>query len=279
MTGRRWLAASAVALVMAVGASGCSQLPGGVDGELANAWAMPGEPKGYEPVDGACFLTYLIGTASVKSAPPVDCSQPHEAETVYVGDSPGGSEADQFAFCEKKVNAALGRDWRGLRVTFEVILPTVAAIKAGAKWIRCDVREVRDIEQEMAATRTGRLKDGLDALALGCFQASGKDYTLTAVACGQKHNAEYVGSVTGTGSKLPETDSQWAPIHDRCAVLLAAFLGVSISQYAGKYSGLAGVVSNDWDKGERGVRCFLYLGKTKMTGSAKGKKLAPPRYS
>jgi len=278
MTGRRWLAACAAALAMTIGATGCSQLPDGVDGKLTDAWAVPAEPKGYEPVDGACYATFTRGTASVRDVPPVDCAESHSGETIYTGDNPGGTVAQQFAFCEEKINTGFGRDWRSLRIEISVVLPTASAIKGGAKWIRCDAREVKDVDSEGGVTRKGRLRDSVAQLALGCFQAAGSDYTLTAVDCGQKHNTEFVGAFTATGV-YPEKDSQWAPLHTRCRVLGATYLGITAAQYYTKYSNLAAVISPDWDHGQRGVRCYLYLGKTTMTGSAKGKKLTPPRYS
>jgi len=280
MTGRRWLTACALALVATMGMAGCAQLPEGVDGKLADAWTVPAEPKGYTPQEGACYVSFALGTASVRDTPPVDCSQEHESETLFAGDVPASQDTPMklYAFCEQKVNAALGRDWRDFRLEIDVVRPTAAAMKAGAAWVRCDARELKDIANERTVRRTGRIKDGLAKLALGCFQTINKDYELAELACAQRHNTEYIASFTG-GSEYPTTESQWAPLHRRCQSLTAKYLGISEAQMTARYSNLAGPMSNAWDKGERGVRCFLYLGKTKMTGSAKGKGASVPRFS
>ncbi|NUR69353.1 MAG: septum formation family protein [Hamadaea sp.] len=294
MRSRRGIAAVALILAGGLALSGCSALTG-TDGDLADDWAALPAPKSFVP-DRGCHAKETDSSATATEFAVVDCTKSHETETLYVGEFSGSvasastppetdskDAADAFDTCEEQVNKVLGYDWRDLRLALRLVTPSSAAWKGGAHWFACDVIELADLENAETKSRMSNIQDGLPTLPLGCFTAteSGGDLTMAEVECSASHNSEYVGSFEpAAGVAYPTTDAGWDVLHEKCDEIAAAYLGISGSQFDKSYSEIAWATSKKyWSAGNNNVRCFLWLGKAKMTGSAKGKKTAVPKWA
>jgi Septum formation len=294
MRNRRGIAAVALVLASGLALSGCGILSG-TDGDLANDWAALPAPKSFVP-DRGCHAKETDSSVTATQFAAVDCTTSHETETLYVGEFSGSAAsgttppetdskeaAEAFDTCETEVDKVLGYDWRDLRLALKVVTPSSAAWKGGARWFACDVIELTDLESGDTKTRTTNIQDGLPTLPLGCFTAteSGSDLTMAEVDCSKSHNSEYVGSFTPAASvAYPTSESGWKVLHDKCDNIAASFLGVSGSTFDKNYSEIAWAISKKyWPAGNNNVRCFLWLGKSKMTGSAKGKSSSVPKWS
>jgi len=294
MRHRRGIAAIALVLAAGLGLSGCSALTG-TDGDLADDWSALPAAKGFVPERG-CHAKETDSSATATEFAVVDCTTSHQTETLYVGEFSGTAAsgttppetdskdvADAFDTCEEQVNKVLGYDWRDLRLELKLVTPSSPAWKGGARWFACDVIEVADLENAETKARTANIQDALKTLPLGCFTAteSGSDLTMAEVACTTSHNSEYVGSFTPAASvAYPANDAGWDVLHEKCDEVAAAYMGVTGSQFDKSYSEIAWATSKKyWSAGNNNVRCFLWLGKGKMTGSAKGKGTAVPKWS
>ncbi|NUT33694.1 MAG: septum formation family protein [Hamadaea sp.] len=290
---RRGLATGVVALATVVALGGCSLL--GTDGDLTDDWAAISAPKGFVP-ERACHGKSHFGPATVKEFAPVDCTTKHEAETLFVGEFSGSAAsgssvpktdddavASAYDQCEEEVNKVLGYDWRDLRVDLRLVTPSSEAWKGGARWFACDVVELEDLEDAEEKSIQVGIQDRLKELPLGCFTAteSGGELTMKEVDCSTSHNSEYVGSFTPAANVVyPNTEAQWDVLHEGCDKAAAEYLGVSASEFDKRYSEIAWATSKKyWEAGNNGVRCFLWLGKAKMTGTAKGKGTAVPKWA
>jgi hypothetical protein len=175
------------------------------------------------------------------------------------------------------VKARLGRDWRDFRFNVVVHLPTAAAWKAGARWVRCDAvipRDLAHMDDGDLVPLEGPLEGPLlQTLVLGCFAyKSAPDASLTGVECSQPHNAEYVGTdFMPVGTKYPMVDGDWDKLHEKCFVLAAAFVGVTRSALT---TGVSSWIENEsrWLGGDRSIRCYLWLDEKTMSASAKGSR-------
>ncbi|MCP2328531.1 hypothetical protein HDA40_007038 [Hamadaea flava] len=294
MRHKRGIATIALVLAAGLGMSGCSALTG-TDGDLANDWSALPAPKSFVP-DLGCHARETDASATATEFAVVDCAKSHETETVYVGvfsgsaasastppDTDSKDAADAFNACEEQADKVLGQDWRDLRVELKLVTPSSAAWKGGAHWFACDVIELADLENAETKARTAAIKEGVDKLPLGCFTAteSGGDLKMAEVECSSSHNSEYVGSFEPAASvAYPTTDAGWDVLHEKCDEVAAAYMGISGSQFDKSYSEIAWATSKKyWAAGNNNVRCFLWLGKSKMSGSAKGKKTTVPKWS
>src|SRR5439155_26367929 len=82
---RRGSIAAVLVGAVALLAAGCGRPPG-VDGDLTNNWPAMPEAKIAVRADHACYRTYsATQDAFARIRDPVECSGPHEVETVHVG--------------------------------------------------------------------------------------------------------------------------------------------------------------------------------------------------
>jgi hypothetical protein len=288
MTGRRWLVVGVTALAMAMGAAGCS-LPEGVDGKLADKWAMPPAAQQVDPKTGECHLgqsEQVVLTTELT----VDCAKSHMRETTYVGTFTGVSaslsrppqlrtsasaqdkaaQTKAYEECSKQTSAYLGHTWYDMRLRLEIVLPSDAAWQAGRKWFRCDLEEI-NVDTDDIHAREGSLKGFTLPTACMSNPESGPS---TIVACTTKHNAEYAGSfLNPMVGKKPSSDADYEPIHTRCRALIATYIGATASQVR-FLTGTSIWWDYDydyWSTGRRVVHCALWFNKKTMIGSAKGK--------
>jgi hypothetical protein len=289
MAVKRWKMAGVTTLaVITLLASGCTPEVSGVDLDLTDDWAaLPaGEP--FKPAVGSCHKAKYAETGTLGAYDPVSCASDHYGETVHVGQFTGpaaeGSSAPNvsteimntaFAECDKEATAYVGQEWRNGRLSLKVTVPGSQAWSGGARWFRCDLNELTNVTEDPEwVQRKASLKGSMEpALRLGCFSQSGSGDTikdLPEVDCAKEHNAEYTGSFIAPANKsYPKETAEWSYFHDQCRNTVAQFVGIS-RDAAGKYGVISWPYRRDaWAGGDRGVRCFLWLDKKSMTGSAK----------
>lgn len=286
---RRWIGTIAVGGVLALAVAGCGN-PAGVDGELTDDWAALPEPVGFVPAAGACHpepeaIGYL------RTYRPVECAQPHAAETLHLGTVTGAEAASETPpgsgsaarrvlrdACEKQVNEQLGGDWRTARLGLALVLPSPDAWRGGARWYRCDVREVRSVENGTPVERTGSLRGvlrGSSELALGCFRPKiVKDSVsgMEPVACTTRHRSEFAGIWTAPDTSYDAFVENTERAHQGCRGVIASYTKIPND---GDIRFRVGTIyyhpnEQDWRDGNRGVQCFLWVDDRDLTRSMKG---------
>lgn len=286
---RRWWTAVAVGAVAVLALAGCGA-PGGADGNLTDDWPGFGPAKGFVPENGACH-TIVQDVGYLSGYNPVGCTEPHRAETLYVGTLTGadagrgtppraGSNGMRTARaeCDRQVSKAVGADWRSGRVMVSVVFPSALAWTGGARWFRCDAAEVASLDDISVIAREASLKNALkpgSPLAHGCFNPKlSKDdiEEMRPVACTAKHHAEFVGIYQAPDITYAEFGRTSLRAHKACRGLIAKYVKVpnnSDMQYR------AGTIiyhpyEQEWKDGNRGVQCFLWLDDRTLTRSLKG---------
>jgi hypothetical protein len=241
-----------------------------------------------------CHDAAYSASGPLEAFAPVDCAESHRAETVYVGTFAGAAAGGTapptkgsaewraaYAECDDRTRTFLGGDFRYGRLWLGVVLPSASGWRGGARWFRCDVFEVPNVEEfDDPVAREGSLKGALAApspLALGCFQvtasADGSIDSMAASACTKAHNSEFVGVFTApAGSAYPKTDADWTRMHTGCRTAVAGYVKVPNDDELRFRTGTVAVpnLQDDWQSGNTGVRCYLYLKAAKFTRSLKG---------
>jgi hypothetical protein len=274
--------------------SACGALPAGADGDLTNQWAAMAEPKSWRPGEAQCSENFR-DVSYRSSYRPVACDQSHTYETVAVGDftgdaaarttSPSAGSADlraAWADCDKKVTAFIGGEWRNGALWFGLSVPSPAAWEGGARWYRCELSAL-DGQYGDPVQRTASLRDEFtreSALRFGCFQYGTE---LVPIACNKGHNAEFVGVWNAGNTPFSSLNGMKTKIARECRGVIARFAKVPND---GNISYRSGVVWNwpakaDWEAGDHGVRCHVWLDKKKITKSLRnaGTKGLPINYA
>jgi hypothetical protein len=280
---RRWIAVAGGAAAVLTLMAGCS-LPEGVDGALTDDWPAAQAPQVWSPKAGDCHRANVPEVVTLLEYRPIACGEQHAVETVHVGTFTGehaardtvpplGSNAHRAAFgeCVTKTTEYLGDDFRTGRVWLQVGLPSGNAWTGGARWFHCDVWEyANDDEWDVEVSRDGSLRDSLRGdrpLGFGCFAVTEKSdeiENMEPVACDKPHNAEFVGIAIAKDVRYPTDEkAQWEVMGKLCWGQVAAYAGLkndsSLSYRADLiYQNLG---QRQWDRGNRGVRCYLYLDK------------------
>jgi Septum formation len=274
---RRWSALVAACVLAGGLLAGCA--PAGVDGNLVDDWPAMAEPKIFTPASPACHASAYRVTSSASTYETVDCNKTHGTETIHVGtlrgengsgnappaeDSPAMRAA--YGECEQESEDFLGDDWRAGRLWLGVTFPSPEGWTGGARWFRCDLIEVTSKEDDTPITRTASLKDALSGerpLGFSCYQVTSKNDTVTEMKpldCTASHNAEFVGVYE------PPDDAY----HAACRNLIAKYVGISSSTAKNAGSVASPFSKEEWERGNRGVRCHVWLEDKKTTKSLKG---------
>jgi Septum formation len=291
---RRAVGVAVLGGLLAAMLAGCGN-PAGVDGDLVDDWKAQSEATSFVPESGVCHLSLpdeerLISRTQYN---PLDCGTEHHYETVYVGELTGtakdasgppeaGSEGARKAFqeCNTKVNEYVGADWRGGRLDLYVYYPAKTAWEGGSRWFRCDVAEIESLDSTEIKRRSGNLKDVLKAaapIAFGCFRAvlagGGQEISaMNAVACGQAHGAEYAGVWTAPETSYADFEKNTQRAHDGCRGVVAKWAKVPND---GNIKFRTGTIiyfptEDEWNNGDRGVQCFLWISDQNLRRSMKG---------
>ncbi|MFU8873515.1 septum formation family protein [Micromonospora sp. SL4-19] len=291
---RRWYGLAAVAAVMAVTVSGCGSLTGH-EGDLTANWPPLRQAEQFAPKAGDC---HVIANQSsyLTSYEPVDCGQPHLVETFHLGTFTGsladrpapppvGSAAIRPAFdeCDARVTAFVGGDWRGARLTIQVVPPSPNGWTGGARWFRCDVFEPNDTADggnyrirpyDQPIERTSSLRDvlkGASPLVYGCLNED-EWGNFQQITCTKAHEFEYVGSWKAPDGRYADADRDEDAIHAKCRTLVARYANVPVDGMLRYRTGTTYRLPSEeaWTRGDRGIRCFHWSGGKKLTRSIKG---------
>ncbi|ATO13752.1 hypothetical protein CO540_07870 [Micromonospora sp. WMMA2032] len=286
---RRWWAAVAAGAVAVLALGGCGA-PAGVDRDLADDWPAFAAPVGFVPKADVCHPT-VADVGYLSGYQPVDCATTHRAETLHVGTLTGPEAARSapprggsaglraaHADCARQVTKAVGADWRSGRLQLSVVFPSAPAWSGGARWYRCDVAEVNDLDDGTVTERQGSLRAALkpgSPLALGCFNPKlVKDdiEAMRPVACTAKHHAEFVGIWQAPDISYAEFQRTSLRAHKACRGLIATYAKVPND---GNMQYRAGTIiyhpyEQQWRDGDRGVQCFLWVSDRTLTRSVRG---------
>lgn len=285
----RVVAVLALAGATLAAASGCGKV------ELANDWPAIAEPTGWEPKAGACSSSF--SEVTYRSAYRAgDCSGAHRYETVHIGQFKGDAAAltkppaadstamqAAWAECDTKTTEFLGGEWRGGFIDVDVSLPSAGNWEGGARWFLCEVSSPEK-DYNGVRDRSASLKGefaGDSSLEYGCSMRTDGQPTVF-VACTEPHNTEFVGVFNATDSR-EEIGKNLATVHQKCRSLIAAYTGVPDDGNMKYRTGSWYFVASDaaWAAGDRGVRCFMWMGSKKFTRSVKGggTKVLPINYA
>ncbi|MCY1142318.1 septum formation family protein [Actinoplanes sp. Pm04-4] len=272
---RRWAAAVAGVLMLAL--TGCSDRPGGVDGDLTNGWAPPPAAQQFRPAAAQCHAD-LVDEGTIDDYAPVACRGPHRAETVAVADLPelpaGERRGRAFRECSKRVTTFLGGDWRTGWLVLQPVLPSAAAWTGGARWYRCDLAQTSPSGGDLVR-RSGSLKGalaGAGQIRMTCADPSVVGERVVAmrpVACAGRHTAEFAGVFESKRAAVAALTA--AEMEKGCHSTIARFTGIPDNGSVRHRVGWLGFPPDaaSWKLGDRAVRCFLWLNGELMTGTYK----------
>jgi putative regulator of septum formation len=264
--------------------AGCAGRPAGVDGDLVNNWSAMPEAKLPVPAEHACYHVHVDAGDVETPPPPVECANTHSLETIHVGTfagadagradpPPAGGPGQRAAYqeCAAAAKSFLGDDWRTGRVDLLVALPSTVHWGAGARWFRCDLIEYQDLNGYEVVERAGSMQGSLrpgQPLRLGCFTVTSKDDAIdvmTAVACTASHNAEFAGVFDAPDGPYPGDEKQRRALDGAgCRAVIAAFAAIPNDRTFQYRTGFisAPYSRSEWEQGNRGVRCYIWPGRT-----------------
>ncbi|MEV4508281.1 septum formation family protein [Dactylosporangium sp. NPDC049525] len=284
----------AVLALVLLAVAGCTEVPGGVDKDLVDEWAMLGEAKVPEPRAGDCWTTQAANVIELlhtsHSVVQTPCDFSHVVETVHVGHFTGpladadrapslDEMADTYAACDAELTKFLGGSWQDGRVRMLVYAPSGSQWKGGARFFRCDVAAMRS-ERGLLGPRTTTLKDALRPggdMLLGCgtkIETGGSWTDVDPLACTAPHDVEFVGNVASASAVFPtDVKARTAAWGTACLDKLRSYTGMPDSALAKAKAAYAFwplvVAQDEWKAGNHNARCYLSLPK-KITRSLKG---------
>lgn len=288
----RWFAGGFVGVASGLLLAGCAA-PEGIDGDLTDGWPAMPAAVGWEPEVGTCHHGDYQTSSPLIAYQPVDCQSGHLTETVHVGEfteeaaervtpPPDGSAEWRAAYqeCDEAAAEYLGADFRHGHLWMGVTVPAVAGWEGGARWFRCEVLEI-DVDTNELQTRVASLAGALEggsALRLRCFEAETPDPDevdrLIPTPCDEPHDSEFVG--TWVAPDVPYLDQADKGAHEQvhrgCLEEVAEYVDVPADGNLRFRSGTItfGMTEEEWDRGDRAFRCFLWLNDEDLTRSLEG---------
>lgn len=277
---RRILGAGVLAGITLVASAACAKV------DLMDTWPAMAEPTGWMPEAGVCTDTYSE-TSPRGGYKPVECDQEHGYETVHIGTftgnaaaaakapEPGSAElAAAWTECDAKTTDYVGAPWRDGNLWIAVSVPSPGGWEGGARWFRCEVATTGHRIGDL--TKTDQSVNGVltaeTDLRRGCYQnPKDEDKPWVPVKCSEVHNTEYVGSFIATDT-WEGLQANSAGAHQKCRSLIAGYVGVPDDGKMKYRTGSSYTFPSkqDWEAGDHGVRCHLWLGDKKLTSSLKG---------
>ncbi|MBV1852773.1 septum formation family protein [Catellatospora tritici] len=279
MTYRRLALIAGAALMFA---AGCSS-PSAPGDNQADGSPSPSAAAAYEPKVGNCLN--VIGGDIEKVAQDreadkvVACTESHDLQIAGVGTLGSGivsvEDVDKaYLECDKMARKFLGEDWRNGKLEIQVVHDKSANSSDGPRWWECDLIPYHALGSPASTDQdmSGKIPAKLRYTCQTMTEANNEIVDIHDVACSTAHQAEYAGAVVmPVGTKYPADEATWKPVHNSCAAVVAAYVGVSKSSSKLYYYGDVMRGESDWSK-RRDVRCFVYFWPKNMTGSAKGTK-------
>ncbi|MFY1617327.1 septum formation family protein [Micromonospora sp. WMMD736] len=283
-----WAALTAAILTMTL--AGCGT-PAGTDGDLADDWQPMAAAQQFVPKADECHLIDEA-TSYLSSYSPVDCAKTHKVETFHVGTFTGAlatrtappktesaTMRSTFADCDKRAKQFVGGDWRDARLSVQVAPPSPAAWSGGARWYRCDIFELDEVngpngESDAAIQRGGSLRNALatrSPLHYGCMNED-KWNMLRPVACTAGHQFEYAGTWMAPDRSWDDATRDEDSIHAACRKVIARYAKVPVDGDLVYRTGTSYRFPNRllWERGDRGVRCYYWSGGTTVKRSIAG---------
>lgn len=265
---RSRLVAGLAALLLSPALAGCDGSP--LDGELSDALPDGGGASDVErPETGACrVLDAEAVAASSDDTEPVECTEPHNAETFYVGEFPDAADLahDDPALGARVYRTCNSRYVKFVGATKSLALRTVVdwawwrpseeAWEEGARWFRCDVvggneesTELVDLPKTAKGLLLGIPPDRWMLCADGPVVAEAPT-----VPCNQDHVWRAVSAVVmgepkekWPGRRVVEVNSR-----DYCSDWVGAWLNYPLDyEYGYTYFGKA-----EWQAGNRQSVCW-----------------------
>ena len=200
---------------------------------LTASLTSPADAATPKPEVGDCHsLTYTETQQVSDTDPRVSCKRTHTSRTIAVRNLPGSSFGDTttlgkagYRACAAELATALGSSASARAQSaydFVFFAPTKAEIKAGARWVRCDI-VLRGVKTLLAlpAAKTPALGAAPHASRLAlCLRASSKSVAFT--ACSTTHNYRAVGTVAVSGSKYPARSRFRKIAAQRCTAIVGS---------------------------------------------------------
>ncbi|MBA2775051.1 MAG: septum formation family protein [Nocardioidaceae bacterium] len=221
------------ALVLVV--LGCSSPPA----------APPEEPQPEQVRAGDCF--------AAGSNDPVDCSQKHVAQAVYVGEEPPGSNAEALASCRRAQAKFLGQD-------FNTRLDILLWVAHDESSFRCDVVLRKSTQGGSGQVLTGSLEGAFrTGAAMDLRACLGAPYDPTAdqayAPCSEPHAAQALTVAPAIGT-LEEGFP--ADIEERATNACNATAAAAGQLKAGRtVSAFYPESARAWATGERTAECWI----------------------
>ncbi|NES16822.1 MULTISPECIES: septum formation family protein [Micromonospora] len=300
---RRCRTVGAAAALITLALAGCGT-PDGLDGDLTDDWRTVGAVVQFTPKAGDCHLI-ADPTSYLSSYQPVDCARAHLVETFHLGTFTGSLAArptppkvgsavlrPAFGECDAKATAFVGGDWRGARLTVQVVPPSPTGWRGGARWFRCDLYELNAVDgdpryahgqSDIATQHSGSLRGalaGASPLAYGCLTTTSWGSFLQ-TSCRKSHQYEYVGTWRAPDGRFEDADRDSGSLHARCRTLVARYAKVPVDRALPYRTGTAFRLPSEeaWARGDRGIRCFYWSSGKSVTRSIRGggPKVLPAR--
>ena len=200
---------------------------------LTASLTSPADAATPKPEVGDCHsLTYVESRQVSDTDPRVSCERTHTSRTIAVKTLPGSAFRDNEALgkagyraCATALTTELGSSASARALSaygFVFFAPTKAEIKAGARWVRCDI-VLRGVKTLLAlpAAKTPALGAAPHAARLAqCIRATSKSVDFT--ACSTTHNYRAVGTVAVSGSKYPARSRFRKIAAQRCTAIVGS---------------------------------------------------------
>jgi hypothetical protein len=200
---------------------------------LTSALTSPADAASSRPEVGSCHSTTYAESAAISDTDaPISCDRTHTSRTIAVKDLRGAAFHDNetlakagYRACAPELVTALGSSASARAQSaynFVFFTPTKAQIKAGARWVRCDIVLV-GVKTLLAlpAAKTPALGAAPHASRLAqCIRATSKSSYRT--ACSTTHNYRAVGTVAVSGDGYPARSRFMKIAGQRCTAIVGS---------------------------------------------------------
>ncbi|GAA0809346.1 hypothetical protein Sya03_44000 [Spirilliplanes yamanashiensis] len=268
--------------MLVLGVAACAPPPAGTDGAVTDDWPALPAATAFVPAASTCHES-IEATGALADYAPVDCSATHRTETFHVGTytgraaaaatTPADGAGPAYGDCAKRASGYVGGEWRSAPLAVHVTVPPDAAWEAGARWYRCELT-LRNPDDGEAVYRAASLRGALASVAFGCHRPDADEDILgPRLDCTKAHTAEYAGVWTArAGTTWERVWTDEAAMQNGCHTAIARFAKVPDDDYMRYRTGWYTIMPlrQQWEQGERGVRCFLWLDGERLTRSMRG---------